>query len=208
MVLLVQTERIKETLKRYSSLNIGKDISEYLKSDFIPHSVIIDISASLKNINHDIQKKEDTLDYILRGTYIYHEKKTQKNNTKQNHLLKMHSIAQEIDYQRLIGIHDPYYKNKELSKTELRLIKNQIFTIINILVTIFSIIIAIWIWCKNWNIPMRIIAALSSGILIAIAEIVLYNHYLSSIKKRQDFQRNKPIKKEIINSIKFQGKNT
>ncbi|EMR08441.1 hypothetical protein PNEG_03273 [Pneumocystis murina B123] len=121
----------------------------------------------------------------------------------------MHSIAEEMNYQRLIGIQDPYYKNKELSKNELRLIKNQIFTIINILVSIFSIIVAIWIWCKNWTIPMRIITALSSGIVIAIAEIVLYNHYLSSIKKRQEFERNKPLKKEIINTIKFEGcKNT
>lgn len=153
MVLLVQTERIKEALKRYSSLNLEKDISEYLKSDIIPHSVIIDVSTSLKNINHDL-KKEDSLDYILRGTYIYLEKKIHKKNPEHSHLSKMRSIAEEMNYQRLIGIQDPYCKNKELSRSELRLIKNQIFTIINILVSIFSIIIAIWIWCKSWAIPM------------------------------------------------------
>ncbi|QSL64494.1 hypothetical protein MERGE_001795 [Pneumocystis wakefieldiae] len=168
MVLLVQTERIKEALKRYSSLNLEKDISEYLKSDIIPHS-----------------------------------------NPEHSHLSKMRSIAEEMNYQRLIGIQDPYCKNKELSRSELRLIKNQIFTIINILVSIFSIIIAIWIWCKSWAIPMRIIAALSSGLVIAIAEIVVYNHYLSSIQKRQEFERKRPAKKEIINTTRFEGrKNT
>ncbi|CCJ28580.1 unnamed protein product [Pneumocystis jirovecii] len=167
MVLLIQTRRIKDALEKYSSLDDKKNISEYLKNNFIPHFIIAD----------EIQ---------------------------QEHILKIRSIAKEIEYQKLIGTKLPNYKNGKFNKDEYQLIKNQIFAIINILISVFSVIIAIWIWCKNWIMPMRVIASISSGILITTAEIFIYNQYLSKLEKKRKIEKKKQEKRKIINSTKFE----
>ncbi|KAG4302612.1 hypothetical protein PCANB_001228 [Pneumocystis canis] len=210
MVLLVQTERIKNALEKYSSLNNNdkkKDISEYLKSNFIPHIIIADVSTTLKSISRNIEEeRKNSLDYILKGTYVYNEKKkNQEKKSSKEHILKLRSIAKEMEYQRLIGGKTDNYENKKFNKYESQLIKTQILTIINILISIFSVITAVWLWCKNWIISTRIITALSSGILIAIAEIIIYNQYLSKIKKRREFEKKRHEKKEIINTTKFKA---
>ncbi|KAG5440586.1 hypothetical protein PCK2_000411, partial [Pneumocystis canis] len=196
MVLLVQTKRIKDALEKYLSLsnnNKRTDISKYLKSNFIPHLVIADVSATLKNTSHNIEEqRKSSLDYILKGTYVYNEpKKIQEKKSSKENMSKLRIIAEEMEYQRLIGGKTHNYENKKFNKHEYQLIKTQILTIINILISIFSVITAVWLFCKNCLIPtslsftnQRIITALSSGILIAIAEIVIYNQYLSNIKKK------------------------
>ncbi|KAG4304634.1 hypothetical protein PORY_002027 [Pneumocystis oryctolagi] len=206
MVLLVQTQRIRDALEKYSLLNNEKDVSKYFKSNFIPHHIIIDVSTTLKNISHNIEeKRKSSLNYILKGTYVYHEqKKIQEKTHKQKEMSKIYSIAKEIEYQRLIGENSFYYKNKEPNKYEFQLIKSQICTIINILVSIFSIITAVWIWSKHWTISARVVSAISSGVLIAIAEIFIYNQYLSKVEEKHKLEKKINEKKEIINSIKFE----
>lgn len=94
---------------------------------------------------------------------------------------------------------DPANKD-ELTPIEInKQIKEQVTTIFNILVSVLSVIWAVWYWSGKYvGVGYKIILCLAFGVLVLVAEIVVYNSYLRKIDEAKTVERNKKITKKVI----------
>lgn len=87
----------------------------------------------------------------------------------------------------------------EISLAQInRELKEQITTIFNILVSVVSVIWAIWYWSSSLAPQWRILLCLFFGILILIADVVVYSSYLRKIDEAKDKERKKKEQKKVI----------
>lgn len=85
---------------------------------------------------------------------------------------------------------DIYNKNvdngeeeKQQSMQEIhKEIKEQLTTIVNIFLTVISCIVACWYWTPFMNISYRLILCIFVGLLVLIADVVVYNSFQRNIK--------------------------
>ncbi|SCV01587.1 LAME_0G17194g1_1 [Lachancea meyersii CBS 8951] len=83
-------------------------------------------------------------------------------------------------------------------------VKEQVTTVFNILVSVVSVVFAAWYWSgssagmKPHN---RIILCLFSGILILVAEVVVYNSYLRKIDEARKREKSKREVKTVIKQL-------
>lgn len=118
---------------------------------------------------------------------------------------------QEKDYQRLISTNTELdaYRDEEGSVTLAQMnreMKEQVTTVFNILVSVVSVSFAFWYWSGSSSgmaLHYRILISLFFGILVLIAEVVVYNSYLQRIsdaraKEKVKIERTKVVKKIVI----------
>lgn len=83
-------------------------------------------------------------------------------------------------------------------------IREQMTTVFNILVSVVSVVFAVWYWSgsSTW-LPLhyRVILCLFFGILILVAELVVYNSYLRKISDAKEKERAKIEKKKVVKKI-------
>ncbi|SCU89974.1 LANO_0D07096g1_1 [Lachancea nothofagi CBS 11611] len=83
-------------------------------------------------------------------------------------------------------------------------VKEQITTVFNILVSVVSVVFAAWYWSgssagmKPHN---RIFLCLFGGILILVAEVVVYNSYLRKIDEARVRERSKKEVKTVVEKL-------
>ncbi|KAL6947221.1 hypothetical protein ACO0QE_002100 [Hanseniaspora vineae] len=94
---------------------------------------------------------------------------------------------------------DPANKD-ELTPNQInKQIKEQVTTIFNILISVLSVIWAVWYWSGKYvGVGYKIILCLAFGILVLVAEIVVYNSYLRKIDEAKTIERSKKITKQVI----------
>lgn len=74
----------------------------------------------------------------------------------------------------------------------------------NIFVSVASVVYAIWYWTdSSWGIrdSYRILICLFFGILILVAEVVVYLGYLRRVEEAKVKERNKKEVKKVIRSF-------
>lgn len=83
-------------------------------------------------------------------------------------------------------------------------VREQITTVFNVLVSVVSVVFAVWYWSgsSTW-LPLhyRVILCLFFGILILVAELVVYNSYLRKISDAKETERAKIERKRVIKRI-------
>ncbi|CCD27338.1 Vph2p NDAI_0K01470 [Naumovozyma dairenensis CBS 421] len=128
--------------------------------------------------------------------------------------LKLLKLKQdELDYQNLIkkdkqntllGSNERD-DNVDLSPAEInKQIKEQITTVFNILVTVVSVVFAIWYWSGSSSyLPLhyRLLLCILAGITVLVAEVVVYNSYLNKIQEAKLKERSKKERKKVIKKI-------
>lgn len=81
-------------------------------------------------------------------------------------------------------------------------IKNQVTTIFNILLSVCSVVYAIWYWTQNYNsLSTRVLMCLFFGLLVLVAEVVVFNSYLRKVDLAKKVERNKKEIKQIVETI-------
>lgn len=109
---------------------------------------------------------------------------------------------QEKDYQHLIsknktGLGNLQDEEKPVTLAQInRELKEQVTTIFNILISVVSVSFAFWYWSgssSGMDLHYRVLISLFSGILVLIAEVVVYNSYLQRVS---DARSKEEIKKE------------
>lgn len=83
-------------------------------------------------------------------------------------------------------------------------VKSHITTIFNILISVASVVYAIWYWTdSSWKIKdsYRVLLCLFFGLLILVAEVVVYMSYLNKIDEAKIKERNKKEVKKVIRSV-------
>ncbi|QLL30566.1 hypothetical protein HG536_0A03840 [Torulaspora globosa] len=83
-------------------------------------------------------------------------------------------------------------------------IREQMTTVFNVLVSVVSVVFAIWYWSgSSTRLPLhyRVILCLFFGILVLVAEVVVYNSYLRKISDAKSKERSKKEKKKVVKQI-------
>ncbi|CCH46006.1 Vacuolar ATPase assembly integral membrane protein VPH2 [Wickerhamomyces ciferrii] len=174
-----------------------KDIphgSTILKRNWITTNDLIYIS---QNHNLPLTKLTNGL-----TPYIPPPKTSSYTPEFQSQLNKLKYQLEEQEYQNLINkghVDNDYQTPNEMAKE----LKNQLTTILNIFVSVCSVVYAIWYWTKNYqfNPAYRVLICLFFGILILVAEVVVFNSYLRKIENAKLKEANKIEKKTIIDTI-------
>lgn len=82
--------------------------------------------------------------------------------------------------------------------------KSHITTIFNILISVLSVVYAIWYWTDtSWKIKdsYRVLLCVFFGLLILVAEVVVYLSYLNKIEEAKIKERKKKEVKTVIKSF-------
>lgn len=83
-------------------------------------------------------------------------------------------------------------------------IREQITTVFNVLVSVVSVVFAVWYWSgSSTRFPLhyRVILCLFFGVLILVAEVVVYNSYLRKISDAKLKERSQKEKKKLVKQI-------
>ena len=128
-------------------------------------------------------------------------------------LNKLRLMQQENEYQKLVNkekehsslVHVKEGDELELSPAQInKQIKEQVTTIFNILLSVVSVVFAIWYWTgtsMRVEVQYRILLCLFFGILVLVAEVVVYNSYLNKIDAAKQKERRKKEKKKVIKTL-------
>ena len=79
-------------------------------------------------------------------------------------------------------------------------LRRQIALIINVLVSVIACAIAIWVVSRWWDTPIRLALSISGGMLVAVAEVVIYGAYLRRIAEAKRKEQTVIEKKEILDT--------
>lgn len=133
------------------------------------------------------------------------------------HLDNLRYKLKEKEYQKMIktdsinnlalenGIDDPNDPNMTPSQINKQ-IKEQVTTVFNILLSVISVVMAIWYWSRSssrFPIEIRILLCLFFGLLVLIAEVVVYNGYLQRLDEAKIKERSKKERKKVVKTIRI-----
>lgn len=122
-------------------------------------------------------------------------------------------IEKEEEYRRLVNprpalgllyedkFDEPYNPAQAHKET-----RTHITTMFNILISVVSVVYAIWYWTDtSWGLrdSYRILLCLFFGILILVAEVVVYMGYLNKIEEARIKERKKKEVKKVIRTVKL-----
>ena len=201
----ITTEQQEQTIS-------NGEINRYIERESIPMSSLL----SIFNL-HWQNCPEITMKNLLTPLHFKFKEKRKPgegySKEFKEQLDKLRLVEQENDYQRLVNreketnslVHVKEGDELDLSPAQInKQIKEQVTTIFNILLSVLSVIFAIWYWTgtsMRVEIQYRILLCLFFGILVLVAEVVVYNSYLNKIDDARKKERSKIEKKKVIKSL-------
>lgn len=150
----------------------------------------------------EVYKKSDvaSMREMLRLTSFTVPNKNEKPKPKSPEFValmeKLRREQQEREYQQLV-------KSEETESFALavRETRSHITTIFNIMLSVGSVVYAIWYWTATlWRIgsAYRVLLCLFFGLLILVAETVLYLGYLNKVDDARTRERKKMEKRNVV----------
>ncbi|OBA19099.1 hypothetical protein METBIDRAFT_80041 [Metschnikowia bicuspidata var. bicuspidata NRRL YB-4993] len=118
----------------------------------------------------------------------------------------------EEEYQKLVNpsptlntLYEQKYHDEPFNSVrQHKETKTHITTMFNILISVASVVYAIWYWTdSSWGIrdSYRVLLCIFFGILILVAEVVVYMGYLRRIEEAKIKERNKKELKKVVRSF-------
>lgn len=112
-----------------------------------------------------------------------------------------------------IGQYSFLDKNNENQRSNVnsmaKEVKHQVTTIVNVLLTVFSASYAIWYWSgssMNIDNSIRVLLSIFFGLLVLIAEVVVFSGYLKKVDEARVKEQNKKETKQVVETFTFGGK--
>lgn len=169
MLCLVITPKLRQ------AIDIAIPGHEY--TDHVPVSVLLQYNLATRE--------------TLRGSRVYHPPKQPKpvNVEYQARMAALRETLEEREYQSIIA--SPVSSSLASTNTELRELRNQISTILNVLISIFTAAMAAWYWTPHWRVGSRVLASLGSAIGLGSIEAFLYFRYLAKIEQSREYEERK-----------------
>ncbi|CUM63320.1 uncharacterized protein PRCAT00000891001 [Priceomyces carsonii] len=201
------TERLKSTVLGSKLSSVEKE--KLTSNAFISHEQLI-------NFFIDAKPTSTLLDLLsLTKMNITNMNESLKDRPKSLAFLKSMEIlrlkAKEEEYQKLITPSTGYltlYENLdgyEITPAKAhKELKSQLTTIVNIFISVGSVVYAIWYWTEtSWRleIGLRVLLCLFFGLLILVAEVVVYMGYLNKIEEAKLKERKKKEIKTLIKTL-------
>ena len=79
-------------------------------------------------------------------------------------------------------------------------VNRQMILIINVLISIITCSVFIWVAARRWSVPSRLGLSMSGSGLVAAAEVAIYFGYLRRLQDARQLELKQVEKKEIIQS--------
>lgn len=79
-------------------------------------------------------------------------------------------------------------------------VDKQMALILNVLLSIVACAAAIWIAAKWWSTPARLALSMSGGMLVGVAEVVVYSGYIRRLGEAKGKEKALKEVKEIVNT--------
>ncbi|SGZ54950.1 CIC11C00000000890 [Sungouiella intermedia] len=191
----------------------GSELSEQEK-----HELLKEKTVSHGNLKNFYMRCKPTLSLLklLNTTKINVPNKNQKNSDipKTEEFLKSMELlrlkANEEEYRNLVKPKQEYTTLYEVDDDNFspsqahKETKSHITTIFNIFISVASVVYAIWYWTdSSWKIKdsYRVLLCLFFGLLILVAEVVVYMSYLNKIDEAKIKERNKKEVKKVIRTV-------
>lgn len=189
-----------------------EELETYIENDSIPMNALLEIYEQYWKSKSELSMKL----LLTELKFKFKEKrKPGENYTKEfrEHLDKLRMIQKEEEYQTLVNkekdsnglFHVKDGDDLNLSPAQInKQIKEQVTTIFNILISVISVIFAIWYWTSssmNIQVQYKILLCLFFGILVLVAEVVVYNSYLTKIDEARNKEINQKEKKKLIKKL-------
>ena len=76
----------------------------------------------------------------------------------------------------------------------------QVALIINVLVSVIACAVAIWVVSRWWDTPIRLLLSLSAGVLVAIAEVMVYCGYLQRLTEAKKKEKKMVERKKVLDT--------
>ena len=165
-------------------------VKEYRKDSDLPCS----IKELLKPLEFEFKPK------AVRGSHYSEDFK------KNLEFLKYQE--QELEYQSMVKRSKSVFslqEEDELTPSQInKQIKEQVTTVFNVLVSVISVVVAIWYWTgssTNFPVHVRLLLCLFFGILVLVADVVVYNSYLKKLEEAKVKEKTKVEKKKVLSKI-------
>ena len=206
-------DRITEFLRKFknsakSNEGIDEDIDLFLKRHAIPMQSLLfyvkeyrkdsDLQCSIKELLKPLEFEFKPK--AVRGSHYSEDFK------KNLEFLKYQE--QELEYQSMVKRSKSVFslqEDDELTPSQInKQIKEQVTTVFNVLVSVISVVVAIWYWTgssTNFPIHVRLLLCLFFGILVLVADVVVYNSYLKKLEEAKVKEKTKVEKKKVLSKI-------
>ncbi|AJS45957.1 Vph2p [Saccharomyces cerevisiae YJM1341] len=206
-------DRITEFLRKFknsakSNEGIDEDIDLFLKRHAIPMQSLLfyvkeyrkdsDLPCSIKELLKPLEFEFKPK--AVRGSHYSEDFK------KNLEFLKYQE--QELEYQSMVKRSKSVFslqEEDELTPSQIhKQIKEQVTTVFNVLVSVISVVVAIWYWTgssTNFPIHVRLLLCLFFGILVLVADVVVYNSYLKKLEEAKVKEKTKVEKKKVLSKI-------
>lgn len=121
-------------------------------------------------------------------------------------LNRLRAVQEEKEYQQMInrdGLYEGSDENEAPSVAQMnKEIKEQVSAVFNVLLTVFGSVYAVWYATGyGWDIHLRVLLCLFSGILVLIADVVMYNAYYRKIEEARRVERGKKESKKVLKRL-------
>lgn len=232
MVYLSITDNVRRAIECYAGLSkdrinwksIGSLVSDYQdQEDADDHGTRQGFESEANCISHksllyiidainSLDDQSIALIDVMKNISVYVAPKQQPKPKSPEYLELMKRLSQkqkEQEYQELIG-NTKVEEGEYLTPSyEAKAVKEQLSTIVNILISVASVFWAVWHWSgSSTRMPLswRTLLSLFTSILVLVAEVVVYTRYKAKVEDARTIERNKKEKKQVVNSYEFGSK--
>ncbi|CCC67000.1 hypothetical protein NCAS_0A04420 [Naumovozyma castellii] len=194
-------------LKEKAKDPLRKEIDTLLNNGYIPMKTLL-------KYHSEYWKNQIPMRQLLNPIEFQFKEKYQPGSTyspefkKQLETLKLKQ--EELDYQNMIKnerktLQIIKEEGETLTPAQMnKQIKEQVTTIFNIFVSVISVVFAIWYWTgtsAHMPVHYRLLLCIFTGILVLVAEVVVYNSYLTKIDLAKSQEKKKKEQKKVLKKI-------
>lgn len=143
------------------------------------------------------------LEDLLWGTSVYFPPKPIKEVDEKyaESMRILREKLEEADYQKMVD--GPPISSLADSRNDLRELRNQLSTIVNVMLSIFSAAMASWYWTSQWTTPGRVLASLGSAIGLGAIETFLYFRYRVKIQQGIQYDARMEMQSKVGDKVKI-----
>ncbi|KAI5967579.1 VPH2 [Candida margitis] len=202
MTLFELTNSLKRTITESSYGQSEKH--KLLQSEYVSHRELVQFYQACN--------PTPTLLSLIRQTKLHLPKYKTYKQTKTKEFLKMMEKlrleAQEAEYRKLINPDPEHTTLYDTSNQEYvspvqahKELKNQLTTIVNVFISVGSVSYAVWYWtASSWGLrdSYRVLLTVFFGLLVLVAEVVVYMGYLNKIEEARAKESKKKEVKKVI----------
>lgn len=206
--------RLNDQLKRHLEVLRKDNADEGITSlsDQILEKGSVSMEALIKLYNDQLKNRVSLQQLLSPLEFKFKEKHVPGANYKpefKQQLQRLKLQQQETDYQQLIKKSGPpgatVADEDMVTPAQMhREVKEQVTTVFNILVSVVSVSFALWYWSGSSSgmaLHYRVLISLFFGILVLIAEVVVYNSYLQRVSDARAREKCKKERKKVVKKI-------